>query len=60
MVAAVPGVEVAVDLAPPNKLSPDGAAAGVDEGAADEVVPPKEGKGDCCVVLVDVAGVVDG
>lgn len=58
--AVVPGVEVAVDLGPPNKLNPDGAAAGVDEGAAEEVAPPREGKGDCCVVLVDVVGGADG
>lgn len=59
-VAAVPGVVVAVDLGPPNRFKPDEAAAGVDEGAAEEAAPPREGKAGCCVVAVDVAGVVEG
>ena len=60
VVAVVPGVvEVAAGLGAPNKLSPDGADAGVDEGAAEEVAPLREGKRDCCGVLVDVAGGAD-
>lgn len=56
-VAVVPGVDVAVDLGPPNSPSPDGAAA-LEDGVAEDVVPPREGKGDCCVVLVAVVDAV--
>ena len=59
-VVVVLGAVVAAGLGEPNSPRPDGAAAGVLEGAADEVVPPREGKRDDCVVPVDVAGVADG
>lgn len=49
------GADVAVDFGAPNRPVPEGAAAGVVEGAA-EVVPPREGKRDDCVVPVDVEG----
>ena len=58
-VAAVPGA-LAGGLEAPrpeNKFSPAGAAAGVDDGVAEEVVPPREGNGDLAGVVVDVAGV---
>lgn len=54
--AVVLGADVAVDLGAPNRLGPDGAAAGVLEGAAEAVAPPREGKRDDLVVLVDVGG----
>lgn len=46
VVAAVPGVVSALVLAPPNpeKRPPDGAAAGVADGAAEDGAPPREGK----------------
>lgn len=61
-VAVVPGVAAAaVDLAPPkvgNREPPAGAAA-VDDGAAEDVAPPRLGKRDFCGVAVDAAA-VDG
>lgn len=57
-VAVVPGVGVAVDLAAPNpgnKDPPTGAAAGVDD-AAEDVAPPRPGKGEFWGVLDEVAG----
>lgn len=59
VVAAVPGVEAALVFAPPippNREPPVGAAAGVDDGAAEDVAPPRDGKNDFCGVAVDVAG----
>ena len=55
------GALVSVDLAPPRpaKRPPAGAAAGVDDGAADEVDPPIAGKRDFPAVAEDVAGVVE-
>lgn len=61
VVAVVPGVVAAVVLAPPklgNSELPAGAAV-VDDGAAEDVAPPRLGKRDFCGVAVDVA-VVDG
>lgn len=57
VVAAVPGVASALVLAPPRPPNkpPAGAAAGVEDGAAEDVVPPRDGKSDFCVVAVDVA-----
>lgn len=59
VVAAVPGVETTLVFAPPNppnREPPVGAAAGVEDGAAEDVAPPTDGKSDFCGVAVDVAG----
>ena len=59
-VAVVPGVLVSVDLGAPNKPPVDGAAAGVEEGVAEEVVPPpRAGNRGFAGVVVDMAGVED-
>lgn len=59
--AAVPGVLAAEDLGAPrpeNKPPPaEGAAAGVDDGVAEEVVSPRAGNSDLAGVVEDVAGV---
>lgn len=55
-VAVVFGADAPVDFGAPKRPVPEGAAAGVLEGAA-EVVPPRGGKrDDDCVVPVDVEG----
>jgi hypothetical protein len=46
VVAAVPGVVEAVVLPRPENKDPEGAAAGVVEGAAVDVAPPRAGKRD--------------
>ena len=58
VVAALPEVVDAVDLAPPKaeKSPPVGAAAGVEDCAAEDVVPPMEGKRDFCGVAFVVVG----
>lgn len=58
VVAAVPGVDSALVLAPPKPPNkpPAGAVAGVVDGAAEDVAPPRDGKKDFCGVAVDVAG----
>ena len=57
-VVVVLGAVVAAGLGDPKR--PVEGAAGVLEGAADEVVPPREGKRDGCVVPAEVAVVSDG
>lgn len=58
VVAALPGAVSALVLAPPKPPNrpPVGAAAGVEDGAAEEVAPPRGEKRGFCGVAVDVAG----
>lgn len=60
-VAAVPGVLVAVDFgAPrPENKPPDGAAAGVEEGVAEEVLLGRAPNNGLAGAALDVAGVED-